>query len=254
MDYLVIIIARMGSTRLPGKVLKDLCGEPVLTRIIERVKRIACLNQILIATTDQPQDDAIVEYCETNGILYCRGSEPNVLDRVIQASQWGSQIASMHHDYVIEITADCPLICPEILKSMISKCEIQRPDYCSNVMVRSYADGFDIQIVKKEVLYDVYDKVKPWHRCHGVWNVLAYADGIKMINKVPPKQEYWMPECGLTLDTQMDYEVIKRIYEHFANRNYVFNSFDVYELILAHPEILDINKNVIRKIPGKEES
>lgn len=253
MKYLPIIIARMGSNRLPGKVLMDLCGKSVLERIIERVMRVACIENVLIATTDQEQDDDIAAKCESRGIPYFRGSEPDVLNRVIQASKQVDTIAGMQHDYIIDITADCPLVCPEIIGNLIAACEQYKPDYASNIAVRSYCDGFDVQIVKKQVLYDVYEKVSEYHRCHSAWNVLAYAQGIKIYNQVPPVQEYWMPEVGLTLDTPMDLEVIRRIYEHFVDRDYKFNHYDVYELILANPDILDINKNIRRKIPGKDD-
>jgi spore coat polysaccharide biosynthesis protein SpsF len=227
-----------------------LCGKSVLERIIERIMRVACIKGIIVATTNEEQDDDIAAICESREIPYFRGSEFDVLDRIIQASK----NSNIQHDYIIDITADCPLVCPEMIRKMISKCEILKPDYASNIAVRSFCDGFDVQIVKKEVLYDVYDRVPEYHRCHSAWNILAYAHGIKIYNQVPPVQKYWMPEIGLTLDTQMDLEVIRRIYEHFADRDYVFNHYDVYELILAHPEILDVNKNVKRKIPGKDES
>lgn len=249
MKYLPIILARTGSSRMPRKVLADLCGKPVLVRIVERIKRVAQIENVVIATSNVIPDDQIENLCRKYSIPYFRGDLENVLDRVIQCSQ----ITDIEHDYVIEITGDCPLVCPEIIKDLISKCEMMKPDYLSNVAVRSYCDGFDVQLVKKEVLYEVYNKVPEYHRCHGVWNVLAYADGIRIYNKVPLRKDMWMPEVGLTLDTPMDYEVILKIYEHFADCNYVFNHYDVYALIQDKPEILDINKNVKRKAPGKDD-
>ena len=251
MKYLPIIIARMNSTRLPGKVMMDLCGKPVLERIVERIMRVSNIEQVVIATTRNDKDNEIFEWCIKNEIPCFHGSEEDVLKRIIGASKlMDSTIYSF--DYIIDITADCPLVCPEIISNLIYACEQYKPDYASNICVRSYCDGFDVQIIKKQVLYDVYDKVPEYHRCHSAWNVLAYAHGIKVYNHVPPIQEYWMPEVGLTLDTQMDYYTILKIYEHFADQDYVFNHYDVYELIQKHPEILDINKNVKRKIPGKD--
>ncbi len=253
MKYLPIIIARMGSSRLPGKVLLDLCGKPVLERIVERVKRVPIIEEVVIATTKKKADDKIFKWCIEKEISCFRSSEEDVILRVIGASKWIDAMISAH-DYIIDITADCPLVCPEMIKSMISRCEILKPDYASNIAVRSFCDGFDIQIVKKEVLYNIYHWIEDYHKCHSTWNVLAYASNLKIYNMIPKKQEYWMPEVGLTLDTPMDYEVIKRIYEHFADKNYVFNHHDIYALIQEQPEILDINKNVKRKVPGRDES
>jgi spore coat polysaccharide biosynthesis protein SpsF len=253
MRYLPIILARMNSTRLPGKVMMDLCGKPVLERIIERIRRVSQIEHICVATTLNNCDKKIIEFCVEKGIIWFAGSEKDVLHRFVTASQ-NIESGGYEHDYIIDITADCPLACPEIIGNLIYACERYQPDYASNIGVRSFCDGFDVQIVKKEVLYDIYDKVQPYHRCHSAWNVLAYAQGIKVYNLTPAKQEYWMPEVGLTLDTAMDLVVIRQIYEQFEHRDYVFNHYDICELLLTRPEILDVNKNVKRKTPGKDVS
>ena len=115
MHVVAIVQARMGSTRLPGKVMKDLLGKPVLIRDINRIRRAKCIDEIVIATTIKPEDDAIVALCEEEGWQCFRGSENDLLDRYYRAAQ------AFNGDVVVRITSDCPMIDPEVIDKVIGE-------------------------------------------------------------------------------------------------------------------------------------
>src|SRR5580704_17718554 len=126
-----IIQARMSSTRLPGKVLLDLAGEPMLARVVERVRRARLVDEVLVATTIQVQDDAIAAICRARGWPCFRDSEQDVLDRYYQAA------LSRDADVIVRITSDCPLIDPSIVDLAVEGRAFQQVDYCANVVRRS---------------------------------------------------------------------------------------------------------------------
>ena len=143
---LAIIQARMGSSRLPNKVLKDLCGKPALWHVINRVKKSKLIDEIIIATTIEKQDLQIVKFCADNDIRVFVGSESDVLDRYYQAARL------FKPDNVIRITSDCPLIDYEIIDLIIKKHIEENNDYTSNTLVDSFPDGLDCEIMKYSVL------------------------------------------------------------------------------------------------------
>jgi len=166
MRIVAIIQARMGSTRLPGKVLLDLAGEPVLARVVNRTQRATMLDEIVIATTTESRDEAIVELCSSRDWAYFRGSEDDVLDRYYQA-------AKKHHaEVVVRITSDCPLIEPEIIDLVIWKfLEEDSLDYVSNILSpRTFPRGLDVETMTFEALKRAWqeDKNPAWREHVGV--------------------------------------------------------------------------------------
>lgn len=144
---LAIIQARMGSTRLPGKVLKKVKDKTLLEYEIDRVKKAKLINKIVVATTDLPEDGVIEELCQTIGVDFFRGSADDVLDRYFQCAE-----AYPDYETIVRITGDCPLIDPQVIDQVVNYFLDQGLDYASNVEVETYPDGMDLEVMKKDVL------------------------------------------------------------------------------------------------------
>jgi len=141
MKIATIVQARMGSTRLPGKVMLDLGGVTVLARVVERLRRARLIGELIIATTTDPADDVIVQECESLDVRTFRGAEKDVLDRYYQAA------LHFNAEAVVRITSDCPLIDPEITDNVIRVFLESRPDYASNALQRTYPRGLDTEAI-----------------------------------------------------------------------------------------------------------
>src|SRR5580658_9210851 len=154
LKVVAIVQARMGSTRLPGKVLKDLEGETVLARVVNRLRRVRLINEILVATTDRATDDSIVKECRSLSVMVSRGDQDDVLDRYFRAAQLTKA------DVVVRITSDCPLIDPEITDRTIAAFLETSPDYASNTLVRTYPRGLDTEVMSVKVLGRVWHQAR----------------------------------------------------------------------------------------------
>ena len=237
-----IIQARMGSNRLPGKVLLDLAGEPMITRVVNRVTRAETVNQVMIATTTEPADDALAAICSEKGWTCFRGSQDDVLDRYY--------LAALAHkaDVVVRITSDCPLIEPEIIDQVVRQLTSQPAvDYACNLLPhRTFPRGLDVEAFWMKTLARLWstDKNPGWRE-----HVTQY------LHQNP--QEFTM--CGLgqepdmsamrwTVDTLEDLALIRQIYEAFGHDN--FSLRDVVSLLEQHPEWSDLNGHIQQKAFG----
>jgi spore coat polysaccharide biosynthesis protein SpsF (cytidylyltransferase family) len=156
-----IIQARMGSTRLPGKVLMDLAGKTVLARVVSRLRRAERVDEIVVATTDSLADDAIVPECHQLKVEYFRGSENDVLDRYYQTARVCAAGA------VVRITSDCPVIDPQLVDETIRLLQQQGGDYCSNVLPRTYPRGLDTEVFTVAALEQAWREARdPSEREH----------------------------------------------------------------------------------------
>ena len=142
MDVLVITQARTGSTRLPGKVLKTIQGKSLLEIHINRILQAKNISKLVIATTTEKPDDAIVEIAEKTGVDYFRGSVNDVLDRFYQAAK------QYEPEWVVRLTSDCPLIDPILIDAVVEKTKSENLDYCSNTLEELFPDGQDIEVFK----------------------------------------------------------------------------------------------------------
>jgi spore coat polysaccharide biosynthesis protein SpsF len=239
MKVVATIEARMTSSRLPGKVLMLANEKPMLWYLIERLKKVSGIHEVVLATTTNASDDALVRFAKDEGISYYRGSEENVMQRVIDAA------ASVNADVLVEITADCPIIDPEIISQCLSMYFSNECDYLGNALVRSYPDGMDTQIFKLNTLKDSAAKTNaPLHLEHVSLHLREHPELYKHINVVAPPKLFW-PELGLTLDEKEDYELLKRVIEYFSPDIY-FSCDSVVELLRANPSWIS-NKDVKRK-------
>lgn len=238
MRVVAIIQARMGSTRLPGKVLKDLGGETVLARVVTRVRRATLLDEIVVATSVQPADDAIVQECERLSVACFRGDEADVLDRYYRAAQ------KFAADSVVRITADCPLIDPELIDAAVRAFLEQTADYATNSLLVTYPPGLDVEVFTAEALACAWRSAKQdYERAH-VTPYLYQNPGLFKIVSLTAESDY--SNYRWTLDTAEDLEMIRAIYEHFEQSGSI-RWREVLRLMESEPKLAEVNSQVRQK-------
>jgi spore coat polysaccharide biosynthesis protein SpsF len=242
-----IIQARLGSTRLPGKVLRPLAGEPMLARVMERVRRAKKIDEVAVATTTAPSDDALAAFCADRHWPIFRGSEMDVLDRYVQAAR------SFSADAVVRITSDCPMIDPEVLDEVVSKFLRQQPkvDYLANILPqRTYPRGLDAEVIRRDVLERCHaEATDPWSREHVTAFIYQHPDRFCLAGLTAP-QDY--SQHRWTVDTPEDLALIERIYDHFGSSDFSWQ--ETLALVDAHPEWMEINSHVQQKVPSSQHS
>lgn len=233
-----IIQARMGSTRLPGKVLKDLEGETVLARVVQRLRRARLIDELLIATTDRPADDAVVEECNRCSVAVFRGDEDDVLDRYFRAAQL------CRAGIVVRITSDCPLIDPEITDQTVGAFLDARPDYASNALIRTYPRGLDTEVMTVEALEHTWrSATEAYQRAHVTPYIYQNPNSFEIL---PVTGEADYSHHRWTLDTPEDMELIREIYARVKDCNN-FSWRDVLRVLELEPELMEINRPVMQK-------
>lgn len=241
-NLVVIIQARMGSTRLPGKVLKDICGQPMLARVINCVRRATLPNKIIVATSTEPADNAVAELCAAHSIDVFRGSELDVLDRYYQAAR------AFAADGVIRITSDCPLIDPEVMDRAIGVFVDSQPDYASTALVRTYPRGLDTEVMSMSALERAWrSATEPYQRMHVTPYLYQNPAEFKCIN-VANDEDYSFYRW--TVDTAEDLEMVRAIYDRLGPSD-GFGWRDVLALMQREPALAGMNRGVLQK-PLKE--
>lgn len=238
MKVVAIIQARMGSTRLPGKVLQDAEGETVLARCINRVRRSRLMHEVLVATTDRLVDDVIVEECKRYDVPVFRGDQDDVLDRYFQAAQRAKA------DIVVRITSDCPLIDPEITDKTIASFLEIKPDYASNAIVRTYPRGLDTEVMTFDALTRAWQRAsKQYEREHVTPYIYEHPSEFKVLSvtgEVDYSSHRW------TVDTPEDLALVRAIYSGLKARPN-FSWRDVLDLLEREPELVEINRSIPQK-------
>lgn len=237
-----IIQARMGSTRLPGKVMKDLEGETVLYHVIERVKQSELIDEIVIATTIHERDDVIVEEAKRNDVEYFRGSEEDVLSRYYGAAD------KYDFDTTVRITSDCPLIDPNIIDEIIDF-YIENPyrlvtNAGPNVEKRTYPRGMDTEVFSFSTLEEAFENAKKTYQKEHVTPYIYenYENEIYYY-----KNENDLSEYRLTLDTPDDYKLIKKIYQELYEGEHNFYLEDIIDLFYQKPDLKKVNQDIEQK-------
>ncbi len=235
------IEARMTSSRLPGKVLKNLGGRPALQLLIERLKRSKYIDAIVVATTINDADEPIVELAKKLDVEYFRGSEEDVLSRVLGAAQ------SVNADIITEITGDCPLLDVELIDQGIEMFFEKGVDYLGNVTTDSFPIGFDVQVFPTKILEKV-DKLTqdPIDRVHVSYYIYQHPETFSLYLWKAEGEYHW-PELRITLDEQKDFEFLEKICQKLLLVKENFNSLDVISLLKNDPSLLEINKHVKQK-------
>ena len=252
-----IIQGRMSSSRLPGKILADIAGQPMLTRVYTRTSRARTLNEVIFATTTDVSDDPVAEYCDFSGIPFVRGSQFDVLDRYYQAA------FEAKADVVVRITADCPVIDPELIDKVVNTLLDDEYDFVCNRLpppwTRTYPIGLDVEACTFKVLKKAWKEAKePQHREHAMpyfyegvqLSVInrQLSDGVSprgfrvaLLNHTTDFGDYrW------TVDTPEDLEFMRQVYSHFDGRD-DFIWKEVLDLVHDEPELAKINAGVEHK-------
>lgn len=236
-----IVQARMGSTRLPGKVMKKILGKEVILHDIERLKQIKNLDEIVIATTTKNTDSIIVEtvknYDSNIGIF--RGSEEDVLDRYYKAAK------KFNADVIVRITSDCPLIDPLVSDKVIDAFIDNNCDYCSNTLKRTFPQGLDTEVFSFEALEKAWNEAKEdYQREHVTPYLYEHPEKFKLLNISNDKD---LSHLRWTLDTIEDFNFINEIYKRLYSEKNIFDMNDILNVLEKEPYLIDINKNIKQK-------
>lgn len=240
MKIVATIEARMTSSRLPGKVLMPVLGHTMLEHLVVRLRAVPSLDAIVLATTVNPADEPLAAFAQAHGLACFRGSEDDVMQRVIDAAD------SVGADVVVEITGDCPIIDPQIIEQAIRMFNAHDAAYVGNAQVRSYPDGMDVQVFRLDTLKkSAAMTTDPLDHEHVTLHIRRHPELFPHVHLVAPPELHW-PTLGLTLDEPADYDLLKRVIEYFEAKP-LFSCLDAVTLLRANPQWLAINQAVQRK-------
>jgi spore coat polysaccharide biosynthesis protein SpsF len=236
-----IIEARMKSNRLPGKVLCEVRDVPMLGRLVNRLKMVPELDEIIVATTVNPIDDTICDVASKYGASFFRGHEENVLSRVLECATFNAL------DIIVEVTGDCPIVDPEIVSRVITAYFKSGSDYVSNAHLRSYPDGMDVQVYRTEILRASASMVTTdLEREHVTLHIRNNPDLFSRFDVTAPEHQHW-PELGLTLDTAEDLLVLTKLIEALEPENPTFGLDSTLEFLRDNKQIQELNKHILRR-------
>ena len=239
-----IIQARAFSTRLPKKILKELpyrSGISVLEQVIKRLDKSQKLDEMIIATTVEKEDDEIIKVAEKKGVKWLRGSNEDVLERYYLAAKENDI------DIVVRITSDCPCIDAKIMDIAIDEHIKTMTDYTSNCLVRTYPHGLDVEVFNFNVLEKAYKNAKKDYEREHVTPYIYRNPQIFKINQVKAPQELYTPDIRVTLDTEEDYALLCVVFDYLYPKNEYFNAYDIVNLFKEKPWLKLINKKVVQK-------
>jgi spore coat polysaccharide biosynthesis protein SpsF len=245
MKIIATIQARMGSTRLPGKVLKDICGKPMLLWQVDRIKKSRLIDDVIIATTTSPKDDEIVQFGIKNNIKYYRGSEDDVLNRV------ASLICKFGIDLHIEFCGDSPLPDPQLIDEFIGYYLKNQDnfDYVSSSMETTYPPGQEITIYRGSTLIELNEVLERDDvlREHVGYNITRFPEQYRLASIKAPEW-YYQPEAYLEVDTPKDLEMMRKLVGYFIEKGIEhFTLAQILDLLRYQPELIDINGNEDRR-------
>lgn len=254
---IAIIQGRMSSSRLPGKILADIVGQPMLQRVFVRTSRAAAVTETIFATTTDPSDDPVAEYCNFSGIPFRRGSLFDVLDRYYQAAKGGTA------DVVVRITADCPVIDPTLVDDAVNTLLDDKYDFVANRLPppfhRTYPIGLDVEACTFTALEKAWkESTETFHREH----VMPYLyEGVELAPVSRHISEGISPrgfrvallnhttdfgDYRWTVDTPEDLEFVRQVYSRFEGRD-DFSWKEVLDLVHNEPRLMEINAGVQHK-------
>lgn len=228
-----VVQARMGSSRLPGKVLADIEGEPMLARQLRRIERARLIDRLCVATSDMDDDDAIADVAARAGASVFRGAVDDVLDRVWRAAR------SARAAHVVRLTADCPLSDAGVIDEVIGQHVAQRNDVTSNVIERSFPDGLDVEVVTAEALARAHAQARSrTDREHVTPFVYRAGNGFRVGSVVCPVD---LAAQRWTVDYPEDLEFVRAVFAAFPGQESGFSFHDVMSLLESMPALVSIN-------------
>ncbi|ROR31538.1 spore coat polysaccharide biosynthesis protein SpsF [Mobilisporobacter senegalensis] len=242
MKILCIIQARMGSERLPGKIMKMILDKPMITYTLDRTMTSKYIDEVVLATTENDCEDPMVEYLEANYYNVFRGDENNVLKRYVDT------VNLYNGDIIIRITGDCPFIDPIIIDQVITYFLTNNFEFVRVDVPENFIRGFDVEVFTRQALEKVYDISR------NIEGDSPYKEHVTLYMYKHPEEfivgkfegsEFYQKDYRLCVDTKEDFELVRLIYEHFKNK-YV-TSKEIVQFLDEHKEISQINQGIKQK-------
>ena len=231
----------MGSTRLPGKVMMELCGTPVIEHVVNRLNESKLIDSIIIATSEDKNNQPLIDFCINKHVDYFIGSEDDVLDRYYQAAV---DKGMDDEDIIIRITSDCPLIDSFVVDKVIEEHISNNNDYTTNVLECTYPDGLDCEVFNFNVLKEAWINANlSSQREHVTLYIRDNPNKFKLANV---KNDEDFSDFRWTLDEQEDFIFINEVYKNLYDPDYFFHMDDVIQLLKQKPELLNINSKFTR--------
>lgn len=233
-----VVQARMQSTRLPGKVLKEILEQPLIGYLIQRLKRSQRIDQIVIATSTEPADDLIAQYCQHHAVAFFRGSEVDVLARYFDSAK------AYNADFIVRVCADSPLIDPVLVDELVEEFLQAQPecDYLSNTINQSCPLGMNAEVFTFQALEQANAKANhPYDREHVTPYLYRHPELFQISEK------HYSPDLGsvrLTVDTPEDFELVRLILEGLLVARKEFGLPEIMEFLYEHPELMKINAHI----------
>jgi spore coat polysaccharide biosynthesis protein SpsF len=242
LNVIALIQARMGSSRLPGKVMKEICGKPMLEWVVQRAKKAACMNKLAVAMTTDTADDILENYCRKHKIEYYRGSPSDVLDRFVQAGR------KFDANVIVRLTADCPFIDPGLIDQTFGAFIESKVDFAANRLPppykRTFPIGLDVEIVAMPALEKAWrEAAELYEREHVMPYIYQHPDLFK-IRIIDHPLDYG--SYRWTVDTSQDLAFIQTVADELGC-HMDFSWLKVIDLLRQKPALVKINEQVPHK-------
>jgi spore coat polysaccharide biosynthesis protein SpsF (cytidylyltransferase family) len=237
-DVVAIVQARLGSSRLPGKVLMSLAGIPVIDRVISQLQYSSRLSGIVVATTEKPEDDRLVEHLCQRNVRFFRGSELDVLDRYYQCA------LCIGANSIVRVTADCPFIDPSVVDQVVDLYERSQAMYASNIEPETFPDGLDVEVFSFEALeWSWRESSAASDREHVTQFIRRHSDWFSRANLESPVK---LDDLRWTLDEPADYQFLDQVARQFSAKLGPVSINEILEILQRYPELTAVNAGIQR--------
>lgn len=237
------IEGRMTSTRLPGKIMMPLAGRPVMAHMIERHRKARHVDEVVVATTTNAEDDPVVALCEEMKCAYYRGSEEDVFARVREAGEKHGA------EYLLQGMADCPLVDFRHMDTCLELLAESGADVAGNEFPQTFPLGFNVRAYKFSTFREAEARDSdPAYREHAGYSIRSQPEKFKVANWEADGEMKW-PALRLTLDTPQDYRLISAVYDALYSKNADFSAEDVVAFLKTRPDLVAINSEITQKKP-----
>jgi spore coat polysaccharide biosynthesis protein SpsF len=235
-DVIAIVQARMESKRLPGKVMMNLAGEPVIHHVVSRVLRSQSVADLIVATTTRPADDAIENWCKNNAIKIFRGSEHDVLDRFFQAA------VNSPAQKILRITADCPALDSEIIANVVRVAESEDWDYFG--VGGAFPNGVDCTVIDRKALTIAWKESTLKSDREHVGPFIERHPNRFRIGAYQPFSNHF--KYRWTLDESADFQLLTHLFDHLGAKDSYFGAWEIIEFLDSHPKVFELNQHIQR--------
>ena len=235
---LAILQGRLSSTRLPGKVLMDLHGKPMILQQIERLKFSKNIDKLVVATSEDPSDDYLVERLQAENVEVRRGPLDDVVER------FGKVVDEFMPETIVRLTADCPLADAQVIDEVIAKHLEMGSDYTSNVLEPTYPDGLDVECIDARAFTELRNSnLSLQEREHVTMGLYRHSEKYSLTSVT---QQSDRSSLRWTVDVQEDLDFVRRVYAHLYDENKYFGQQEILELLRLHPELSRTDDEVAR--------